>query len=67
MDELQMYVIDVAREKMNPQEPTSIIPPVINVKILIQMLEDISNKVDTISKIDTKKNSIVETHVTIKE
>ena len=63
MDELQKLVTNVAREKVNPQGPPSIIPPVINVQSLVKILEDTSNKVDTISKIDTVEKSIVETHV----
>ena len=48
MDELQKSVIDTAREKVNPQEPPSIIPLVTNIQPLIQMLEATSIKVDTI-------------------
>ena len=52
VDELQKSMNDVAKEKVNPQEPPSNIPPVINVQNLIQMPKDTSTKVDTIVKID---------------
>ena len=68
MEELQKVVIDVTREKVNPQEPPSIIPSVTNVQSLVQMLEIRSTKTDTIVKvisIDKKveeKDTIVGQH-----
>ena len=48
VDKLQKSMTDVARGKVNPQEPPSIIPLVTNIQPLIQMLEATSIKVDTI-------------------
>ena len=53
IDELQKVVTDVARDKVNPQEPPSIIPLVTQVQFLTQTIVDTSTKVDTSIKIDT--------------
>ena len=63
MDELQKLVSDTKSEKVNPQEPPSIIPPVTNVQPLVQIPEDTSNKVDIISKIDIVEKSTMEVQV----
>ena len=60
VDELQNSMTDVARKKVNPQEPPPIIPLVINVQNLIQIPKDTSTKVDTIAKIDTDEKKTIE-------
>ena len=57
MDELQKLVNDTAREKVNPQEPPSIISPRNNIQPLVQIQKD------TIAKVDTVEKNIVETKV----
>ena len=52
MNELQKSMTKFEREKVNTQEPPSIVPLAINVQPLFQMIEDISNKVNVVSKID---------------
>lgn len=56
VDELQKIVTNVTREKVNPQEPPSIIPLVTNLQLLGQILEATSIKVDTIKKKIAKEN-----------
>ena len=64
VDELQKSMTNIAREMVNPQEPHSIIPLVINVQPLIQIPKDTSTKVDTIAKINTDKKNILEEQAT---
>ena len=61
IDELQKLVTDTEREKVNPQEPPSIIPQVTTIQPLVKEDEATLDKVDTVEK------SIVETQATIEE
>lgn len=60
VDEIQNSVIDTQREKVNQQEPPSIIPLVTIVQPLVQMLKARSTKVDIVAKIDIVEKEIVE-------
>ena len=52
VDELQKVVTDVTRDRVNPQEPPSIIPLITNVQTSAQTIVDTYTKVDTSVKVD---------------
>ena len=50
IDELQKLVIDIEREKVNPQEPPSIIPQVTTIQPLVKEPKATLDKVDRVEK-----------------
>ena len=52
VEELQKTVTKVTRDKVNPQEPSSVIPSITQVQLPIQKIVDTSTKVDTNIKVD---------------
>ena len=53
VDELQKAVVDITRDKVNPQEPPSVISSITQVQPLIQTTVDKSTNVDTNIKVNT--------------
>ena len=65
VEKLQKAVIDITREKVNPQEPYSIIFSVTNVQSSVQMPNITSTKIDPSVKIDIIEKKAEETSTTI--